>query len=106
MATILLVSDDAPSLETARTALVTAGHEVLVAPTPKAVEPKKFDLAIVDLERFEVAAEARLVAGKVVLLSEASHDVTLERVQKTGVQGYLRKLGPERLREDVSYLLT
>ena len=105
MATILLISDNAPTLETARTALVTAGHEVLVTPNPASVKLRRFDLAIIDLERFEVAAEARLVAGKVVLLSEASEEVTRERVQQAGAQGYVRKLGPERLREDVSHLL-
>lgn len=106
MATILLVSDNPPALEMVRSALVTAGHEVMVAPDTASVRRRRFDLAIVDLERTDIAVSARELAGKVVLFSEASEEVTRERVQRAGAQGYVRKLGPERLREDISYLLT
>jgi DNA-binding response OmpR family regulator len=104
MATILLISEDVSELELVRSALVVAGHEVLVAGDASAVH-RRCDLVLVDLARAESALHARQLAGKVVLFSEASEEVTRERVQKSGAQGYVRKLGPERLREDVQYLL-
>jgi CheY-like chemotaxis protein len=106
MASILVVTDNAPALELVRTALVLAGHEVIVSRDPAAVQRRHFELAIVDLDRFESAAQAATVAGKVVLFSSASEEETAERVRKSGAQGYVRKLGPERLREDVQLLLT
>lgn len=106
MASILLVSDNPPALELVRSALVTAGHDVLVAPDPGAVGRKGFDLAIVDFERAEAAAQVRSVAEKVVLFSDQSEEVTRERVRASGAFGYVRKLGPERLREDIGFLLS
>ena len=105
MATILLVSDNLPALEMVRSALVTAGHDVMVAPDTTAVSRRRFDLAIVDFARSDSAVEARELAGKVVLFSEATEEATRARVEEVGAQGYVRKLGPERLREDVSHLL-
>jgi DNA-binding response OmpR family regulator len=105
MANILVITDNAPALELVRSALVVAGHEVIVARDARPATRRHFDLAIVDLERYEVAAEARTLATKVVLFSGDSEDVTRERVASSGAQGYLRKLGPERLREDVQNLL-
>ncbi|MBK7860894.1 MAG: hypothetical protein IPJ65_20275 [Archangiaceae bacterium] len=105
MATILLISDSGPSLELVRSALVVAGHEVLVAKDPSAVR-RQVDLAIVDLERFGEASKAAALADKVVLFSDATEQLTRERVESSGAQGYVRKLGPERLREDVRLLLS
>jgi DNA-binding response OmpR family regulator len=104
MATILLISEDVDGLELVRSALVVAGHEVLVAGDASAVH-RRCDLVLVDLAHADAAAQARRFAGKVVLFSEASEEVTRQRVQASGAQGYVRKLGPERLREDVQYLL-
>ena len=104
MATILLISEDGSALELVRAALVLAGHEVLVTRDASSVR-RRCDLAIVDLEQFEAAAKARELADKVVLFSEATEELTRERVEQSGAQGYVRKLGPERLREDVQLLL-
>lgn len=103
MASILVVTDNVPAVEMVRSALVLAGHEVLVS--HQLLPRRHFDLAIVDLERFELAAQARAIAGKVVLFSEATEELTRERVERSGAEGYVRKLGPARLREDVQHLL-
>ena len=104
MAAILLVSE---STELFRAALT--GHDVLTATDDAQLldvsRARRFDLAVVDLAHSELAEAAAAVATKVVLLSDASEDVTRERLQQSGAHGYLRKLGPARMREDVLSLL-
>jgi hypothetical protein len=70
-----------------------------------AVKNTRLKLAVVDDAQYELAEVAREVSAKVVLFSGASEDITRERVQKVRAQGYVRKLGPERVREDVQFML-
>jgi CheY-like chemotaxis protein len=104
MATILLISDSPPAHELVRSALLIVGHEVLVAHDAASVSAR-VDLALVDLDRAESAAQVRPRARKVVLLSAATEEVTRERMEQVGAEGYVRRLGPERLRDDVQHLL-
>jgi DNA-binding response OmpR family regulator len=104
MAIILLISDDGPAVELVRSALVIAGHEVLVTKDPALVR-RRCDLAIVDLAWSHSAGSAREVAGRVVLLSSATESVTRQRVAQSGADGYLCSKGPGQLLEDVRHLL-
>ena len=105
MATILLISENAASLEKVRIGLSISGHEVLLVRSDveliEVARTRRFDLALIDLERAELADLAREVSGKMVLFSGASADVTHHRVKQARAHGYVRKLGPERVREDL-----
>jgi DNA-binding response OmpR family regulator len=107
MASILVVTTG--SLDTIQSALKVAGHEVLVARDDAALvdaaRQRRFDLALIDLDQYELADVARDVSTKVVLFSGATEDITRERVKKSRANGYVRKLGPERIRDDVQFLL-
>lgn len=110
MATILLISESAASVEPVKTVLVTAGHHVYFAAVDtEVVEVSKsqhFDVALIDLARADLSGLAHETATKVVLFSGAPVDVTQNRVRETGADGYVRKLGPERVREDLQHFLT
>jgi DNA-binding response OmpR family regulator len=109
MANILLISQNAASAESVRSVLVTAGHQVYLAAADvdvlEASRSRRFDVALIDLERSDLSGLARETAAKVVLFSGAPADVTQDRVRESGAHGYVRKLGPERVREDLQYFL-
>jgi DNA-binding response OmpR family regulator len=110
MATILLISQSAASAEPVRTVLVTAGHTVTLAEAEvdvlEASRSQRFDVALIDLERADLSGLARETAVKVVLFSGAPADVTHARVRQSGAHGYVRKLGPERVREDLQHFIS
>src|SRR5262245_13033407 len=110
MATILLISEDAVSLEPVKTVLVTAGHHVYLASGDvdvlEASRARRFDVALVDFDRADLSGLVRETVSKVVLFSGAPADVTQDRVKQSGAHGYVRKLGPERVREDLLHFLT
>lgn len=110
MATILLISENAASAESVRSVLVTAGHHVYTAEADVDVlevsRSRHFDVALIDLERADLSGLARETASKVVLFSGAPADVTQDRVRESGAHGYVRKLGPERVREDLQHFIS
>ncbi len=86
-----------------------AGHEVLVAEDPAAVQAtvaRRFDLVLVDLNYASHTVELSQLGRKVVLFSSASEEETREHLKKSGAKGYIRKLGPQRLLEDVHHVLS
>ncbi len=105
MATILLISESAASVEPVKLVLVTAGHHVYFAAADvdvlEASRNQRFDVALIDLERADLSGLARETATQVVLFSGAPADVTQSRVRESGAHGYVRKLGPERVRDDL-----
>jgi len=109
MATILLIGESAASAEPVKTVLVTAGHAVYFAAADADVlevaRTQRFDVALIDLDRADLSGLARETAAKVVLLSGAPADVTQDRVRESGAHGYVRKLGPERVREDLQHFI-
>ncbi|MBL8957870.1 MAG: response regulator [Myxococcaceae bacterium] len=109
MATILLISESAASVEPVKSVLVTAGHSVTFAAADTDVlevsRSTRFDVALVDMERADLSGLVLETASKVVLFSGAPADVTRERVRESGAHGYVRKLGPERVREDLQHFI-
>jgi hypothetical protein len=85
MASILVVEERAGSHEVLRSALVIAGHDVVVS--GPAVPKGRYDLALVDCRGESapsVVGEARRRASRVVLYSDAPEEELKARAEQAG----------------------
>ena len=107
MASILVVEDRAGTHELLRSALVIAGHDVVMS--GPAVPSGRFDLAVVDWRGAStpsLVGEARRRASRVVLYSDVPEEELSARAREAGATGYLsRKQSARALLEAVQRLL-
>ena len=107
MASILVVEEQRGTHELLRSALVIAGHEVVVSGT--AVPSGRYDLAVVDCRgetTSSMVGEVSRCASRVVLFSDAPEDDLRARAQQAGAAGYIvRGRSARMLVEDVHRLL-
>ena len=107
MASILVVEDRAGTHQLLRSALVLAGHDVVVS--GPAFPPGRYDLAVVDWRgesTSSVVGEARRRASRVVLYSDVPEEELRARAKEAGAAGYLsRTKSPRALLEEVDRLL-
>lgn len=107
MASILVVEDRAGTHELLRSALVIAGHDVVVS--GPAVPVGRYDLALVDWRGENtpsVVGEARRRASRVVLYSDAPEEELRARAKEAGATGYLTRMkSPRAMLEEVHRLL-
>ena len=107
MASILVVEDRAGSHEVLRSALVIAGHDVVVSGL--AFPVGRYDLALVDCvgeQARVVVGEASRRAARVVIYSDAPEAELEVRAQQAGATGYIsRTKSPRALLEEVHRLL-
>ncbi len=107
MASILVVEENAGSHEVLRSALVIAGHDVVVS--GPAFPRGRFDLVLVDCRgetARAVVGEVSRRASRVVLYRDAEEAELKRQAQQAGAAGYLtRSSSPRALLDEVHRLL-
>lgn len=107
MASILVVEERAGTHEVLKSALVIAGHDVVVSGT--AVPRGRYDLALVDCKTESVTTvvgETSRLTSRVVLYSDAPEEELKAKAEEIGAAGYIQRTASARsMLEEVHRLL-
>lgn len=107
MASILVIEEQSGTHEMLKSALVIAGHDVVVSNTP--YPGGRYDLALVDCSKESVTTVVQAageVTRRVALYSDCPEEQLKEKAKEAGAVGYvLRSASPKAMLEEVHRLL-